>query len=54
MNPPEFEGSKFDEDPMQFINECYRIVAIMGVLPLGKAVLVAYQLKGVSRVWFDQ
>jgi len=54
MNPPEFEGSKVDEDPMQFIEECYRIVAIMGVPPNEKAELVAYQLKGVARVWFDQ
>ena len=54
MNPPEFEGSKVDEDPMQFIEECYRIVAIMGVPPNEKAELVAYQLKVVARVWFDQ
>ena len=53
MNPPEFEGSKVDEDPMQFIEECDRIVAIMGVPPNVKAELVAYQLKGVARVWFE-
>src|SRR5688500_15054049 len=41
MNPPEFEGSKVDEDPMQLIEECYHIVAIMGVLPNEKAELVA-------------
>ena len=39
---------------MDFIEECYRIVAIMGVPPNEKAELVAYQLKGVARVWFDQ
>ena len=54
MNPPEFEGSKVVEDPIQFIEECYRIVAIMGVPPNKKAKLVAYQLKGVARVWLDQ
>ena len=54
MNPPEFEGSKVDEDPMQFIEECYRIVAIMGVPPNEKAELVAYKLKRVARVWFYQ
>ena len=54
MNPPEFEGSKIDEDPMQLIEECYHIVAIMGVPPNEKTELVAYQLKGVPRVWFDQ
>ena len=39
---------------MKFIKECYRIVAIMGVPPHEKAELVAYQLKGVAIVWFDQ
>ena len=54
MIPPEIEGSKFDEDPMQFIEECYRIVAIIGVPPIEKAELMAYQQKGIGRVWFDQ
>lgn len=31
MNPLEYHGSKVDEDPIEFLNEAYRIVASMGV-----------------------
>ena len=31
MNPPEFHGSKVDEDPQAFIDEVSRVVTIMGV-----------------------
>ncbi|WMV08914.1 hypothetical protein MTR67_002299 [Solanum verrucosum] len=30
MNPPEFSGSKVEEDPNGFIYEVYKILAIMG------------------------
>ncbi|XP_055824674.1 uncharacterized protein LOC129893202 [Solanum dulcamara] len=45
MNPLEFNGSKLDEDPMEFIDEVYQIMAIMGVPPKEKAEIVVYQLK---------
>lgn len=31
MKPPEFHGSKMDVDPQEFIDEAYKIMAIMGV-----------------------
>src|SRR5688572_21478277 len=54
MNPPEFYGSKLNEDPQEFIDEIFKIVDIMGVTTSEKAELAAYQLKGISQVWHDQ
>src|SRR5688572_18646117 len=54
MNPPEFHGSKVEEDPQAFIDEIARVVTIMGVTPEEKAELAAYQLKGVAQIWFEQ
>ena len=42
MNPPEFYGSKPNEDPQDFIEEIYKIVDIMGVAISVKADLAAY------------
>lgn len=30
---PKFNGSKVDENPMEFIDEAYQIVALMGISP---------------------
>ncbi|XP_049365731.1 uncharacterized protein LOC125830597 [Solanum verrucosum] len=46
MNPLEFHGSKVDEDSLEFIDEVYKVLMIMGVTTAEKADLVAYQLKG--------
>jgi len=54
MNPPEFHGSKLDEDPQDFIDEIYKILDIMGVTSNEKAELAAFQLKGIAQVWYDQ
>ncbi|XP_055830787.1 uncharacterized protein LOC129899798 [Solanum dulcamara] len=54
MNPLEFDGSKVNEDPIEFIDEVYQIVAIMGIPPNEKAELAAYQLKGMERVWYEK
>ncbi|WMV50061.1 hypothetical protein MTR67_043446 [Solanum verrucosum] len=54
MNPPVFHGSKVDEDPQEFIDEVCKILTIMDVGACEKAELVAYQLKGVAQIWFDQ
>lgn len=54
MNPPEFHGSKVDEDAQKFIHEMYKILAIMGMSSEEKAELTAYQLKGVAHVCFTQ
>ncbi|XP_055818539.1 uncharacterized protein LOC129887455 [Solanum dulcamara] len=54
MNPPEFHGSKVDEDPQEFIDEVYKIVSIMGVTLEEKAELAVYQLKCVAQLWYTQ
>ena len=54
MNPPEFFGSKANEDPQEFIDEIFKIVNIMGVASSEKAKLVAYQLKDLAQIWYDQ
>ena len=54
MNPPTFYGTKVDEDPQVFIDEVFKVVDVMGVTPREKAELVAYQLKDVDQVRFEQ
>ena len=54
MNPPMFFIRKMDEDPQKFISEVYRIILSMGVTPIEKANLVAYQLKDVTQTWYTQ
>ncbi|WMV38632.1 hypothetical protein MTR67_032017 [Solanum verrucosum] len=54
MNPPKFYYSKVEKDPQEFIDEVYKILDIMGVTPIEKAELAAYQLKGVAQIWFNQ
>ncbi|WMV46415.1 hypothetical protein MTR67_039800 [Solanum verrucosum] len=34
--------------------EVYKVLSIMGVTPVEKAELAAYQLKGVAQIWFNQ
>ncbi|WMV41757.1 hypothetical protein MTR67_035142 [Solanum verrucosum] len=48
MNPLEFCGTKLEEDPKGFIEEVYKVLAIMGVTMVEKVELAAYQLKNVS------
>jgi len=36
MNPPNYYGSEVEEDPQEFINEVYKVLAIMGVTPIEK------------------
>lgn len=54
INPLQFYGSKIEEDPSDFIDEFYKVLAIIGVTLEDKAQLVAYQLKGVAQVWYNQ
>ncbi|KAH0705927.1 hypothetical protein KY285_010447 [Solanum tuberosum] len=54
MNPPEFYGSKVEEDPNGFIEEVYKVLAIMWVSSIEKAELAAYQLKDVAQIWYEQ
>ncbi|WMV25576.1 hypothetical protein MTR67_018961 [Solanum verrucosum] len=54
VNPLELHGSKVEEHPQEFINEVYKVLIIMGVTPVEKAELAAFQLNGVAQVWFNQ
>ncbi|MDE0547717.1 hypothetical protein, partial [Microbacterium sp. C7(2022)] len=51
---PEFHGSKTEEDPKAFLDEVYKIMAIMGVSSEEKAELAAYQLIGLAQIWYEQ
>ena len=48
MNFSVFFGSKFGEDPQDFLNEVYKILFSMGVTSIEKAELVVYQHKDVA------
>lgn len=50
MIPLEFHGSKIDEDPIDFIEEAYRVVAVIGITTEEKAKLVAYK----ASLWQNQ
>ncbi|WMV14018.1 hypothetical protein MTR67_007403 [Solanum verrucosum] len=54
INPLEFYDSTIEEDPQEFIDEVYKVLMIMGVMPVEKAELSAYQLKGVAQIWYNQ
>jgi len=34
MNPPEFYGSRVEEDPQKFIDDIQKVTQIMGVSPV--------------------
>ncbi|TMX03312.1 hypothetical protein EJD97_017099 [Solanum chilense] len=53
MNPPEFYGSKVDEDLNGFIDEVYKVLAIMGVSSIEKAELASYQLTDVAQLLYE-
>ena len=48
INPPEFYGSKVEENSQEFIDEVYKVLAIMTVTSEKKVELAAYQLKGTT------
>lgn len=50
-NSSEFHGSKFKKDPEEFIDEFYKT---LGITSVEKTEMSAYQLKGVSKVCFNQ
>ncbi|XP_049394548.1 uncharacterized protein LOC125858793 [Solanum stenotomum] len=54
MNPPNFTGSSVTEDPENFVEELQKVFEIMHVVNTERVELDAYQMKGVSRIWFDQ
>lgn len=51
INLPEYYNSKVDEDPMEFINESYRVIEVLGIPLEGKVKLVANQIKSVAKFY---
>ncbi|KAG5606763.1 hypothetical protein H5410_028255 [Solanum commersonii] len=54
MNPPCFTGSSTNEDQEYFMEELQKIFEVMYVVDTERVEIVAYQMKGVARIWFDQ
>ena len=54
MNPTDFSCTKMEEDPNRLIVEVYKTLAIMRGNFYGKIELVAYQLKDVAQIWYEQ
>ena len=54
MNPPNFYGSKVEEDSQEFIGEIYKILYAIRLSTSEKAELDTYQLKDVAQNWYVQ
>ena len=54
MNPPRFTGSSVTKDPENFIQELKSLFDVMHIVNAYRVEMVAYQMKGVARIWFDQ
>ncbi|KAG5586825.1 hypothetical protein H5410_047259 [Solanum commersonii] len=54
MKSPDFTGSSVTKDPENFMKELRKVFEVMHVIDAEQVELVVYQLKGVTRVWFDQ
>ncbi|TMW90038.1 hypothetical protein EJD97_016271 [Solanum chilense] len=52
MNPPFYYGPKTNEDPMEFVDEVYKILYAMGVDEEAKDEFTSYSLKDVAHVWY--
>ncbi len=48
INPPEFYGSKSDEDPQLFLEKVQKITQVMHVSEEHSMELAAYQLKDLG------
>ena len=51
MNPPEFYGSKSDEDPWLFLEEVRKITQVMYVSEEHSVKLAMYRLKDLAYDW---
>ncbi|KAH0693675.1 hypothetical protein KY285_020772 [Solanum tuberosum] len=54
MNPPSFTGSSTTKNPESFVEELKKVFEVMHVADTERVELVVYQLKNISRTWFDQ
>ncbi|KAK4721591.1 hypothetical protein R3W88_011824 [Solanum pinnatisectum] len=54
MNPQSFTSSSTAENPENFIEELKKVFDVMHVIDTVRVKLAAYQMKNVSRTWFEQ
>ncbi|XP_049359574.1 uncharacterized protein LOC125824263 [Solanum verrucosum] len=54
MNPLTFTSSSITEDPVNFVEELKKMFEVIHVADAERVELDSYQLKGVSRIRFDQ
>lgn len=54
MNALEFYGSKVEEDANGLIDGFQKVLEITRVSSFENVKVVAYQLKDVSQIWYDQ
>lgn len=54
MSPPKYHGSNVYKVLIEFIDEAYQIVAIIGLTLEEKIELVACQLQGMDKVWVEE
>ncbi|XP_015064673.1 uncharacterized protein LOC107009879 [Solanum pennellii] len=54
MNPPSITSSSTIEDPESFVEALQKVFEVLHVANAERVEIVAYQLKNVSRTWFDQ
>ncbi|WMV40579.1 hypothetical protein MTR67_033964 [Solanum verrucosum] len=54
MNPPSFTDSSTREDPENFIEELEKVFEVMHIVDTEQVELAAYQLKNITKTWFDQ
>ncbi|XP_049386272.1 uncharacterized protein LOC125850472 [Solanum stenotomum] len=54
INPPSFTGSSVTEDPENFIEELKRLFDVIRVANEERVKLAVYQMKSVTRIWFDK
>ena len=53
MNPPKIYVSKVEEDPKYFIDEVYKVLAIMGLTTVEKVKLATNQLRDITQIWYE-
>lgn len=54
MNHSNLTSSSVTEDPQMFIKKMKRVYNVMHVVKVEIVELDAYQMKGVSTIWYDQ
>lgn len=54
MYPPRFTSSNVTEDLENFVEVLHKMTDIFHVVDAKRLEIVAYQLKGIARVFFDQ